>query len=186
MKGKKSDIIKNCLKRGIPTAALVGSMVGMTCGCGDDNAETKPTAPAGKRAGMVRCGDDNAETKPTERRMPVVKEVKKLAFDDSDFTKNFSELSASGEKKLNSFAENISREYANFFSLNNVIELEFIWGKAGESDANKRKKARTVFKRFSYVYVSLAGLTLTPRRLVDEKIAETIDKEFSFRADKSK
>ena len=168
MKGKKSDIIKNCLKRGIPTAALVGSMVGMTCG----------------------CGDDNAETKPTERRMPVVKEVKKLAFDDSDFTKNFSKLSASGKKKLNRFVENISRKHAEILYSRgkdgSTLELEFTWGKAGESDANKRKKARTVFKRFSYVYVSLAGKVLTSRRIVDEKIAETIDKEFSFRADKSK
>ena len=166
MKGKKSDIIKNCLKRGIPTAALVGSMVGMTCG----------------------CGDDNAETKPTERRMPVVKEVKKLAFDDSDFTKNFSELSASGEKKLNSFAENISREYAeNLYSLRMDIELKFTWGKAGESDANKRKKARTVLEVFRPSdRKRTAGIRITPALLLGGKIADTINKEFNFRADKSR
>ena len=188
MKSKKSDIIKNCLKKGIPIAAWVGSIVGLTCGCGDKNAEVKTPEP--KPAEKMPVPEIPIPGRLSGAIMPIEKEVKKytekLAFNDRDFTKNFSKLSAAGEKKLNSFAENISREYANFFSLNNVIELEFIWGKAGESDANKRKKARTVFKRFAYVYTTTAGIALTPQRIVTSMIATTIDKEFNFRADKSR
>ncbi len=193
MKSKKSDIIKNCLKKGIPTAALVGSIVGLTCGCSDNNAEVKPPEP--KPAEKIPTLGMPSTPPVSADNLPVKKEVKKytekLAFEDRDFTKNFSKLSASGKKKLNRFVENISRKHAEILysrgKEGSTLELEFTWGKAGESDANKRKKARTVLEVFCPSDRKItAGIRITPALLLGGKIANTINKEFNFRADKSR
>ena len=193
MKSKKSDIIKNCLKKGSPTAALVGSIVSLTCGCGDNNAEVKPPVPKPAE----KMPDPGMPSVPpvVADNLPVKKEVKKytekLVFNDRDFTKNFSKLSASGKKKLNRFVKNISRKHAEILYSRgkdgSTLELEFTWGKAGESDANKRKKARTVLEVFwPSDRVIMAGKRITPAFLLGGKIADTINKEFNFRADKSR
>ena len=193
MKSKKSDIIKNCLKKGIPTVALVGSIVGLSCGCGDNNAEVKPPAPKPAEKmpdpGMPSVPPVAADNLPVEKE--VKKYTEKLAFNDRDFTKNFSKLSASGKKKLNRFVKNISRKHAKILYSRgkdgSSLELEFTWGKAGESDANKRKKARTVLEVFRPSdRKRTAGISITPADLLGGKIANTINKEFNFRADKSR
>lgn len=192
---KKSiaDEIKKCLKSGIPVAALVGSIVSLTCGCGDNNAEVKPPAPKPAEK-MPDIGMPSVPPVAADN-LPVKKEVKKytekLAFNDRDFTKNFSKLSASGKKKLNRFVKNISRKHAEILysrgTDGSTLELEFTWGKAGESDANKRKKARTVLEVFCPSdRVIKPGVRISPAWLLGRKIADTINKEFNFRADKSR
>ena len=180
MKSKKSDIIKNCLKKGILTAALVGSIVSLTCGCGDNNAEVKPPVPKPAE----KMPDPGMPSVPpvAADNLPVKKEVKKytekLAFNDRDFTKNFSKLSASGKKKLNRFVKNISRKHAKILYSRgkdgSSLELKFTWGKAGESDANKRKKARTVEVFCTSDRVIMAGVRITPALVLGRKIILSI------------
>ena len=50
-----------------------------------------------------------------------------------------------------------------------------------DTDAKrKRKKAKAVFDKFSFVYHALCGVTITPRRMMDEQIARDLNAEYKF------
>ena len=99
-------------------------------------------------------------------------QLKKIEFNDSDFTEDLSKLSAAGEKKLEDFMAYAEKKY----NWRCEVKIDI-----ADTDAKrKRKKAKAVFDKFSFVYHALCGVTITPRRMMDEQIARDLNAEYKF------
>ena len=151
MKKSKADKIKKCLRTGVPVAGIVTGIITACCGCNSSSNST------GKLQGKPVKTDENYQ---------YDKEIK---LNDEDFSEDLSRLSTVGEKKLENF---INKFPGTTCRVKIVI---------ADTDAkHKRQKAKAVFDKFSFVYFVTAGLSMTPRRMAAELIAEALTKEFNF------
>ena len=167
MQSKKSKVnkIKKCLKNGVPVAVIAVGIMAAGCGCDNSSDNIDKPQPA-------------QPTQPTEKTTvgiiaaPEKSTVEKIEFNDSDFTEDLSKLSAAGEKKLEDFMAYAEKKYTRRCEVK--IDID-------DTDAKrKRKKAKAVFDKFSFVYHSLSGFTITPRRMMYEQIARDLNAEYKF------
>ena len=140
--------------------------------------------------------------------VPRRTEIEKLEFDDGDFNKFFNKLSKAGEQKLAAFFESVAKKYGNNGysrdvkleisfgahrlhhrpNMDNIeaVKLEISFGKADKNAKLKRKMAKIVFDKFSFVFFSPPGIVYTPYRMMAEKIAHALDEEFKFLDERKK
>ena len=161
----KLDKIKQSLKTGVPVATIA---VGV----------------------MVHCsGSYMLQPQQNECNknilVPRRTEIEKLEFDDGDFNKFFNKLSKAGEQKLAAFFESVAKKYGNN-GYSRDVKLEISFGKADKNAKLKRKMAKIVFDKFSFVFFSPPGIVYTPYRMMAEKIAHALDEEFKFLDERKK
>ena len=167
MQSKKSKVnkIKKCLKNGVPVAVIAVGIMAAGCGCDNSSDNIDKPQPA-------------QPTQPTEKTTvgiiaaPEKSTVEKIEFNDSDFTEDLSKLSAAGEKKLEDFMAYAEKKYTRRCE----VKIDI-----ADTDAKrKRKKAKAVFDKFSFVYHVLSGVTITPRSMMYDRIARDLDAEYKF------
>ena len=149
----------------------VGVMAACT-GCDDNSGKTEnPLPPPPTEEEVKRYEKIPIPGRIAAPEKPAV--VKKIEFNDSDFTKDLSKLSTAGEKKLADFMN----ELAQSCDFSRSIKIEF-----ADADAKrKRKKAKVIFDKFSFVFFTTSGIGLTPERMAAQQIATALDAEFNFR-----
>ena len=164
MQSKKSKVnkIKKCLKNGVPVAVIAVGIMAAGCGCDNSSDNIDKPQPA-------------QPTKPTTVGIieaPEKAAVEKIEFNDSDFTEDLSKLSVAGEKKLEDFMAYAEKKY----NWRCEVKIDI-----ADTDAKrKRKKAKAVFDKFSFVYHVLSGVTITPRRMMYDRIARDLNAEYKF------
>ena len=172
MKKSVVDEVKKCLKNGVPVAALAFGVMAAGAGCDDNSSKTEnPLPPPTTEEQFTRDEIIRLRREMAAPEKPAV--VKKIEFNDSDFTRNLSKLSTAGEKKLAAFMGEVAQSYD--FSYSIKIDI-------ADADAKrKRKKAKVIFDKFSFVFYTTSGIGLTPERIAAQKIATALNAEFDFR-----
>ena len=163
---KKSivDEIKKCLKSGIPVADSAGGISD-----DDDNAFTLSSA---------QPYDDVFPEQPiiqnTNGISISIKKFEKIVFDDNDFNKDLSKISAVGEGKIKYLEE----KYNGFWSCFQVI----IKVEIPEEDAiRKRKKAKAVFNSIVDEPMTVSnGIVPFGRDTIRGEIVWKLNREFKF------
>ena len=165
---KKSivDEIKKCLKSGIPVADSAGGISG-----DDDNAFTHEVSLS-----SAQPYDDvfPEHTKITNGISISIKKFEKIVFDDNDFNKDLSKISAVGEGKIKYLEE----KYNGFWSCFQVI----IKVEIPEEDAiRKRKKAKAVFNSIVDDPMTVSnGIVPFGRDTIRGEIVWKLNREFKF------
>ena len=171
MQSKKSKVnkIKKCLKNGVPVAAIAVGIMAAGCGCDNSSDNIDKPQPAQPTQPPEKTVDPN-EVRPIVGTITAT--VEKIEFNDSDFTEDLSKLSAAGEKKLEDFMAYAEKKYTWI----GEVKIDI-----ADTDAQrKRKKAKAVFDKFSYVYHVLSGVAITPKRMLDDQIARDLNAEYKF------
>ena len=175
MQSKKSKVykIKKCLKNGVPVAAIAVGIMAAGCGCDNSSDNIDKPQPAQPTQPTEKTVDPNEGCRTVGRiAAPEKSTVEKIEFNDSDFTEDLSKLSAAGEKKLEDFMAYAEKKY----TWRCEVKIDI-----ADTDAQrKRKKAKAVFDKFSYVYHVLSGAAITPRRMLDNQIARDLNAEYQF------
>ena len=178
---KKSiaDEIKKCLKSGIPVAGIAVGIIAACSGCDDQSGKVDKTPPlpsaekqpqgheiiAPPPGGLIEVADpEKAEV------------IEKIVFDDKDFNKDLTNISAVGEQKLADFIKYIDEKYS-YYLYRLKVEIP-------EEDAKrKRKKAQAVFDKIEKKdsnYVRMSGVRISPWQVIMRKIVLELNKEFKF------
>ncbi len=177
MKKSVVDEVKKCLKRGLPVAGIAVGVMAACTGCDDNSGKTEnPLPPPPTEEEFKRYEKIPIPGRIAAPEKPAV--VKKIEFNDSDFTKDLSKLSTAGEKKLADFMKELAQSY----DFSHSIKIEF----ADANAKSKRKKAKVIFDKFSFVFFTTSGIGLTPERIAAEKIATALNAEFNFRSESSR
>ncbi|MBO5990052.1 MAG: hypothetical protein J6R00_00205 [Lentisphaeria bacterium] len=142
---------------------------------GEDNSKNQPSnqykstgVSANNATSDIICGI------PEEPKV-----IATIKLDDSDFNKDLTKLSESGNKKLNDFTRQLA-EKKSMYELegrDKIIAFDF-----SEKDAErKRKKANAVFDKYSSYLCRTAGLVLRKNFIIKFKIASTLAQEFNLK-----
>ncbi len=166
---KKSiaDEIKKRLKNGIPVADSAGGISG-----DDDNAYPREVIPT---TDILPQDDVFPEhTKITNGISISIQKFEKIVFDDNDFNKDLSKISAVGEGKIKCLEE----KYNGFWGLFRVI----IKVEIPEEDAiRKRKKAKAVFNSIVDDTMTVSnGIVPFGRDTIRGEIVWKLNREFKF------
>lgn len=166
---KKSiaDEIKKRLKNGIPVADSAGGI------SGDDDNDFLPEVSQN----ITQPQDDvfpEPITKITNGISISIKKFEKIVFDDNDFNKDLSKISAVGEGKIKYLEE----KYNGFWGLFQVI----IKVEIPEEDAiRKRKKAKAVFNSIVDDPMTVSnGIVPFGRDTIRGEIVWKLNREFKF------
>ena len=166
MKSKSSKVnkLKKCLKTGLPVASIAAGIIAVCYECDNStcDADKSQVPPAGKQTSTPRGG-------LFETPNAVIETIE---FNDNDFSWNSTRLSTAGEKKLKDFMKRLENRHDYSYK----IKIDIV-------DANaqrKRKKAQVIFNKFSFVFFSTAGLVLSKKRIIAERIAQCLNEEYKF------